>query len=373
MKKVLFLTGTRADYGKLVSLVKGIDAHPDFVSYVYVTGMHTMEKFGYTAKEVIDNNHNNIVLSSNQTGTERSEVILANTIQDFSKHVEEVQPDLIVIHGDRIEALAGAIVGALSNVLVAHIEGGESSGSIDESIRHSISKLSHTHFVANDASAKKLESMGEWEHTIYNIGSPDFDLILNRDLSDVEPIKAKYDIPFEEYGIFIFHSVTTEISIFEEYCKEVVQGLADSEKKFILICPNNDPGSQLIFADLNKILAADETNERFRRFPSIPFEDFLVLLKNAKCIVGNSSAGVRQAPVLAVPTINIGTRQNGRNSWVSIYDLDYDAQQITQKIHDIWASKESYPRCLAFGDGSASKRFIEALESDSFWKTSVQK
>jgi UDP-N-acetylglucosamine 2-epimerase (hydrolysing) len=297
------------------------------------------------------------------------EMILANTIQNLSRYINEIEPDLIVIHGDRIEALAGAIVGALSNVLVAHIEGGESSGSIDESLRHSISKLSHIHFVSNNHFAKRLIKMGENPNNIYVIGSPDYDIMFSDRLPSISKIKNSYCIDFNEYGILLFHSVTTEINDLRNYCNAIVNGVINSKKPFVVIYPNNDAG---VFHIINEY-ARFSDKHNFKVFRSLPFEDFLVLLKNAKCIVGNSSAGVRQAPAFGVPTVNIGSRQDQRNNWVNINNVDYDADLISHIITREWNNDYKHSLFKEFGDGTSDSKFISIIEKNSFWLTSIQK
>jgi UDP-N-acetylglucosamine 2-epimerase (hydrolysing) len=373
MKKILFLTGTRADYWKLISLIKPVDEHPNFESHVFVTGMHMLSKYGFTADEVIAENHQNIYLNINQFAGERPELVLANTIRNLSQYVHEISPDLLVIHGDRVEALAWAIVGVFSNILVAHIEGGESSGSMDESIRHSISKLSHVHFTANHNFAKKLEQFGENPNNIYPIWSPDFDVILSGNLPTLEDVKTRYNIPFDDYGIFIFHSVTTEVWLFEKYSSEVIKWLVDSRKKFVIVYPNNDPGSDIVLRQLKEFSDKDNFDETYRIFHSVLFNDFLTLLKNAKCIMWNSSVGVRQAPVLGVPTVNVWTRQNNRNNWESIHNVGYSSWEITNKINELWDADVKYSPCFTFWDWKASERFMKIIETDAFWKTPIQK
>ena len=149
MKRILFLTGTRADFGKLRPLIQQVDAHPNFEAVVFVTGMHTLELYGYTVLEVRNAGFRNLHVHMNQFPNEPMDLVLANTISGLSRFVHEETPDLIVVHGDRVEALAGAVVGALRNILVAHVEGGELSGTVDDLIRHAVSKLSHLHCVAN--------------------------------------------------------------------------------------------------------------------------------------------------------------------------------------------------------------------------------
>ena len=148
-KKILFLSGTRADFGKIKSLINIVENDADFQVFVFVTGMHLQQEYGYTVIEIERCNFSNVHKFENHTNETTMDLTLAKTIQGLSEYVKICKPDLIVIHGDRVEALAGAIVGSLNNILVAHIEGGEVSGTIDELIRHSTSKMSHIHFVSN--------------------------------------------------------------------------------------------------------------------------------------------------------------------------------------------------------------------------------
>ena len=150
MKKILFLSGTRADFGKLKSLIKIVQNSDEFESHVFVTGMHMNSLYGKTVDEIYKSKIENITTFINYDKDEFMDITLANTIVGFSEYIKSLNPDLIVVHGDRVEALAGAISGSINNYLVAHIEGGEVSGTIDELIRHSVSKMSHIHLVANN-------------------------------------------------------------------------------------------------------------------------------------------------------------------------------------------------------------------------------
>tara|TARA_B100001173_G_C15919609_1_gene517904 strand:- start:406 stop:918 length:513 start_codon:yes stop_codon:yes gene_type:complete len=160
-KKIIFVTSTRADFGKLKSLIKITKSDKNFKIKIVVTGMHMLKKFGSTYREVTKSFKSIVTKFRNQKSNDKLEIILFKTIKKFSKIVEKEKPDLIVIHGDRVEALACATVGALNHILTAHIEGGEISGTIDDSIRHSITKLSHVHFVGNRKAEKRVLKMGE--------------------------------------------------------------------------------------------------------------------------------------------------------------------------------------------------------------------
>ena len=265
-----------------------------------------------------------------------------------------------------MESLAGAIVGSLNNILVAHIEGGERSGTIDELIRHAITKLSHIHFVSNDEARNRLIQMGEIPNSVFVVGSPDIDVMLSDQLPALETVKEKYDIPFQEYGIFIYHPVTTEIDKLSAHIREVVDALIESKMSYVVIYPNNDIGADIIMQELKRL----DENQNFRMIPSMRFEHFLSLLKNAKAILGNSSAGIREAPVYGVPTINIGTRQLNRFEYESIINVGYNKVAILNALKNLPHSVEP---SLHFGKGESAKLFLQELRSESFWKTSRQK
>lgn len=207
-RKIVFLTGTRADFGKLKSLMKITQEHQSFDVQIFVTGMHMDAQYGSTVNEIYKSKFKNIATFQNYKEAEHMDRTLAKTIEGFSSYIAEQKPDLIVVHGDRVEALAGAIVGSLNNVLVAHVEGGEISGTVDELIRHSVSKLSHVHLVSNDLAKKRLVQMGELDSSIYIIGSPDLDLMNPKTLPELDFVKDYYEIPFDNYAIAMYHPVT---------------------------------------------------------------------------------------------------------------------------------------------------------------------
>jgi UDP-N-acetylglucosamine 2-epimerase (hydrolysing) len=366
-KKILFLTSTRADFGKLKSLMHALDADPGFEVHVFITGMHILPKYGNTGIEVEKCGFKNIFKFINQRSNDSMGNILANTIQGLSNYVDLLKPDLMIIHGDRAEALAGAIVGAFSNILVGHIEGGEVSGTIDESIRHSVSKLAHLHFVANARAKQRLVQMGEREANVFVIGSPDTDLMTSEHLPELAATKDYYEISFESYGVFVFHPVTTSLHSLLQSLREISAALAASGKNFVAIYPNNDPGSDLIIEELEAL----RENPRFRVFPSIRFEAFLVLLKNAEFMIGNSSAGVREAPFYGIPSVNIGSRQNGRFSCETIIHCPEKEADIRAAIEKCAGS----PRSVSehFGNGTSRDLFLKIMKESALWDVNIQK
>ncbi|MDD5785737.1 MULTISPECIES: UDP-N-acetylglucosamine 2-epimerase [Campylobacter] len=369
-KNILFLTGTRADFGKIKSLIKVVSELPNFDYQIYITGMHMLKKYGNTHIEIKKSGFTNYHKFINQHLNEPMDIVLGNTIQGFSRYINENRPDLIVIHGDRIEALAGAIVGSLNNILVAHIEGGEKSGTIDDSIRHSITKLSHIHLVCNDEAANRVIQLGESRDSVFVIGSPDMDIMLSESLPNILEVKKYYNIHFDNYHIVMFHPVTTEYDCFDKYALNLTNAILNSNENFIVIYPNNDFGSNKIFDAYEKL----KDKKNILLFPSLNFERFLTLLKNAKSIIGNSSAGVREAPFYGVPTINIGTRQNNRIAKLdSIINVTYEESEIAKAIDMISSKNIKFNPIEHFGSGNSDRLFKKLLLSEKFWSIPKQK
>jgi len=368
IKKIVFLTGTRADFGKLRPLIEKIEKSKSFECYVFVTGMHTLSKYGSTFTEVEKQGYEHVFVFMNQTHTTDAEIILSNTITGFSNFVKEIKPNMIVIHGDRIEALAGATVGTFNDILVAHVEGGELSGTIDEIIRHTVTKLSHIHFVANNQAKKRLIQMGESKNSIFVIGSPDIDVMNSKSLPSINEVKKRYEIKFKNYAILLFHPVTTELNSLKDQISQLVSGVIQSNRNYIVIYPNNDNGSQLILNEYERL----RNKKNFKIFPSIRFEYFLTLLQNVDFVIGNSSAGIREAGVYGRPVINIGTRQKNRTRNKNIINLSKCSVKSILKAIDEARKKKIQPK-HEFGHGNSSKKFFEIIIKDNTWKIPLQK
>lgn len=368
-RKILFITGTRADYGKIKPLMKALDKDNSFHVFVFVCGMHLFESFGSTYEEVQKDDYEDIHIAFGLSQTQSGSVNLGNTITYLSGYVENIKPDMILVHGDRMDALAGAVVGALHNVLVGHVEGGELSGTIDESIRHAISKFAHVHFVCTEEARDRLIQMGEEKERIFVIGSPDIDIMMSDSLPALEEAKEKYDIPFDRYGILMYHPVTTEYDAIGENIRSVVDAVLQSRKNYIVIYPNNDLGSEVILNEYKRF----NRNGHFRVFPSLRFEHFLVFLKNADFIIGNSSAGIRESGVYGIPAVDIGTRQSGRYSASKAPNLQHvreDVNEIKEALNRI----ESFRiPSSGFGDGNSVYRFMDIVKEEHFWSMKIQK
>jgi UDP-N-acetylglucosamine 2-epimerase (hydrolysing) len=370
-RRLLFLTGTRADFGKLKPLIRAVQHLNDFDVQLFVTGMHLDANYGYTVLEIERSGFSNLHRYVNSSVGDTMDIVLSKTIDGLSRFAGSWKPDLLVVHGDRVEALAGAIVGSLNNVLVGHIEGGEVSGTVDDLLRHAITKLSHIHFVSNEKAQRRLLQMGESPQSIHQIGSPERDIMTSSSLPSLNQVVNYYDICFQEYAVLIFHPVTTELDTLREHTVNLVDAVLEAKTNIIAVMPNNDSGCGIV-RDI--FLSRFSDNPFIRLYPSLRFEYYLVLLKNSQFIIGNSSSGVREAPFFGIPSINIGTRQRQRSGARSIIDTGYGKADIMEAIKQIRSFSRSIANTdIEFGDGRSSERFVEIIKSPQLWLSPKQK
>ncbi|MEM9513431.1 MAG: UDP-N-acetylglucosamine 2-epimerase [Actinomycetota bacterium] len=365
-RRLAFVTGTRADFGKMQPLAEAA-ARAGFDVAYFVTGMHMLRQYGDTRVEVRAQAAGDIYEFVNQSPGDEHDVVLAKTMQGFGDWIEEYPADLVVIHGDRVEALAIALTCAMRYIPCAHVEGGEVSGTIDELYRHCNSKLCRYHFVSSDAAARRVRLLGEHPNDVFVIGSPELDLHGSPASITLDEVRSHYDIGFAEYGIVVFHPVTSERDTIRGQAEKLFGALSSSGKNFVVIAPNNDPGCGDIFEVLDTLPLG-----RFRVIPSMRFAYFSTLMKHASAIVGNSSLGVREAPFLGVPSLNVGTRQHRRASSESIVDVAADdSETIRWFLNRHWGTTPAPSR--EFGSGNAGERFVEILSDPAFWSRPRQK
>ncbi|HWK65760.1 MAG TPA: UDP-N-acetylglucosamine 2-epimerase [Rhizobiaceae bacterium] len=366
-RKILFVTGTRADYGKLEPLaIEAADA--GFPVTFFVTGMHMMAKYGLTKTEIHRNSHRfKIVEYINQRDGDPQDIVAAKTIIGFSDFLKEMRPDLVVIHGDRVEALACALVSAMNYILCAHIEGGEVSGTIDEIFRHCNTKLSSIHLVSSKVARERVLRLGETTESVEIIGSPELDIHAQSSGVSLPEVLNRYEIASDDYGIVIFHPVTSEVDTIRDQVQSVFSVLKESGRYFVLIMPNNDPGSKEIIEEIETL-----PRNQFRVLPSMRFHYFSELLRNAKLMLGNSSSGVREAPYLGIPSMTLGTRQANRSTAKAVFTAScFDRAAISSFVAGEWGKR--YDRDNSFGEGLATKKFRELLLSPRFWERPRQK
>jgi UDP-N-acetylglucosamine 2-epimerase (hydrolysing) len=368
-KRILFLSGSRADYGKMKPLMMAVEEHPKLKCSIALTGMHLLPKYGLTASAILLSGFTDIHTFANQEASVpvRRDQIVANTIKGLSSLIAVIAPDMLVLHGDRPETLAGAISGSMNLLLTAHIEGGELSGTIDETIRHAVSKLVNIHFVSNEQAQKRLLQLGETESSIHIIGSPNIDVMLGDNLPEISVVRDRYQIDFAKYIIFLYHPVAYELEGLEARINRLLDAIRESGRCCVAIFPNNEPGSDVII-NAYESRAAENW---LRVLPSMRFEYFLTLLKFADGIVGNSSAGIHEAPIYGVPTVNLGTRQKNRFHHEGIINIPEYAEPLLATLTRMEEFKGK--NTAHFGDGKSCERFISVLTGDEVWETSMEK
>jgi len=365
-RSLIFVTGTRADFGKLEPLALAARDAGHRVSF-FVTGMHMLPAYGLTKIEVHRVLGVTVVEFLNHREGDPQDIIFAKTLIGFSDHLQLEKPDLVVIHGDRVEAMATALVCATNYIRCAHIEGGEVSGTIDEIFRHCNTKLAYCHLVSSKAARRRVLAMGEAEDSVHIIGSPELDAHSTPSGVTLDKVCERYSIPFKVYGIAILHPVTSEADHMGRQAADLFGALVASGRNFVVIRPNNDPGSTAI---LNVI--ATLPTDRFRVLPSMRFAHFSELMRNAAAIVGNSSTGVREAPFLGIPSLDVGTRQTNRALSGSVHHAEAtDRQMIIAFLRDTWGTR--FPASPEFGTGCAADKFVAILANPEFWTHPLQK
>ncbi len=376
-RKVAVLTGTRAEYGILRPILRRINDHPDLELYLIVTGMHLSDEFGYTVAEIEKDNFNVYArlntLNKDDTGAGMSRYI-GSTILKLSGIFEDLKPDMLLLLGDRGEMLAGAIVAACMNILIAHIHGGETSGSVDEGFRHAISKLAHLHFVATEDSKQKLISMGEDPSRIFVVGAPGLDDIF-KELIPPQELSIKYQLDISKPIILLVqHPVVTEAEEAPDQIRETLEAIAELKFQTIVIYPNADAGGRRMI----EIIKEYEGKYPFiRAYKSLPRRDYLSLMSIATVMVGNSSSGIIEAPSFGLPVINIGTRQKGRLRAGNVIDVGYNKEEIKRAIIKAIYDKDFRNKVKTiknpWGDGKASERIVSVLASIKIDKNLLQK
>lgn len=375
-RKICVVLTTRGNYAKMKSVITDILASPDLELQLILGGMVVLEKYGRILQTLEDNDWPvsrtiNFVIEGESLETMAKSSGLAVT--EFATAFKDLQPDVVVVIADRFECLPIAMAAAYMNIAIAHVEGGEVSGSIDESIRHSITKLAHVHFPASVDAAKRIERMGEESTSIYPVGGTSMDIIRQLDLDNLEPVKsyqkeygmgALIDLVPGEYLVLIQHPVTTEYEENLLHIRETIAALEELRIPTVWIMPNMDAGSDGINKGI-RMFRENMSPDYIHFFKSLAIEYYAPLLKNAMCILGNSSSGIRESAFLGTPTVNIGSRQHGRERGNNVIDVDYDREQIIEAVKNQIAHGRYAPNHI-YGDGFAAQKIVEVLRSYEF-------
>ncbi len=375
---VCVITGTRAEYGLLKPVMEAIIKDRKLELLLMVTCMHLSREFGRTIDLIKKDNFKityKVRMNPVNDNALAMAVSLGKAIIGIAREFERKRPDLTLILGDRIEALAGAIASAYLNIPVAHIHGGDiSKAGLDESARHAITKIAHIHFVATRNSQRRIIKMGEAPRNVFLVGAPGLDSILQKPIVGKKWLAKKYSVDFSKPLLLLLeHSVTTAI---EEAGSQIRQTLAAIKKlrlNTLIIYPNSDAGGRAIIKEIEKCRGVDF----IKIARSIPHEDYLGFLKYCSVFIGNSSSGIIESASLRLPVVNIGSRQAGRERSINVIDVKHNREAIVRAVKKALydkAFKARVKKCHnPYGDGRASSRIVKVLRKIKLDKNLLQK
>jgi GDP/UDP-N,N'-diacetylbacillosamine 2-epimerase (hydrolysing) len=365
MRKIAFLTGSRGEWGYIRPILREIEKDPGVDYDTIATHMHLLPEFGMSVRE-IENDGFRVAEKLYMTYDGYNSVTMVKSLGSLLLELPTVlarlRPDILLLAGDRGEQLAGAVAAGHMGIPVAHIQAGELSGNIDGIVRHSITKLAHIHFAANEEFADRVLKMGEQSFRVFNTGAPQLDEMVAGDFTPKEELHSKFRIEDNEKIILaVQHPVTEEEDQAGEQIASTLHALFETGLPTIMIYPNADAGSELIRKEL-----ANLKRPNVRMFRNLPRRDYLGLLRTAEVIVGNSSSGLLEAPTFGLPCVNIGRRQNKRPQAVNVINSGYTSEEIKQAIDKALSPefKAIAKNCVnPYGDGQSGKRIVEVLKS----------
>lgn len=412
-KKILYITGTRADFGLMQSVLGALDSCPEFSVELLATGMHLMPQFGNTIEQVRASGYPVHQLDAvfQQDNKSSMAAFLGEVTRQGTALVESIQPDMILLLGDRAEMLAGAIIGAYMYLPTIHIGGGDNTSTIDNSVRHAITRLAHLHFAATDASRERLVESGESEWRCFNAGAPALDAILDRSWDSREDVYQRLGLESElPVQVVILHPESLHEENAAGQMKLVLDTCLGEEGSYkaefngessnasppsraaaeetssdgkspnapnqnqsyqtVVIYPNADAGGRQMI----EVIESYRGRTGFSIFPSLPYNDYLHLLKHADLLIGNSSSGILEAPSFGLPVLNVGDRQRGREKAENILDVPFEAKALKEALQKARTDQRFLENARQaqnpYANGGCGRKIVDTLreiEWDDRW------
>lgn len=370
MKKICVITGTRAEYGLLSSLMSAIQDDSTFELQLVVTGMHLSPEFGLTYREiekdgfVINEKVEMLLSSDSDAGITKSTGL---GMIGFADVFVRLKPDLVILLGDRFETFAAATAAYLAKIPIAHLHGGEvTEGATDEALRHAITKMSYLHFTSTESYSKRVIQLGESPERVFNVGAIGIDNIKKLQLLDKKQLEDSIDFELDKPFLLVtYHPVTLENNSAEAQFNELLKALSTIKNlKVIFTKPNSDANGRVIISLIDKFVA--QNPETAIAFTSLGQLKYLSLMQFTTAVVGNSSSGIIEAPSFGIPTVNIGDRQKGRERADTVIDCGYTETEISEAINKV-ISDDFQQFCNTienvYGDGNTTQRIVEILKS----------
>lgn len=369
-RKVCVVVTARPSYSRIKTALQAIRSHPDLELQLVVAASALLDRYGRAVRTIEDDGFDiaarvYMVLEGENLATMAKTTGLG--LLELATVFDNLKPDVVVTVADRYETLATAVAASYMNIPVAHVQGGEVTGSIDEKVRHAVTKLADLHFVSTEKAAERVVRMGEELSRVFVTGCPSIDLaveVMERPELDFDPFEKYGGVgaPFDLSGGYLVvmqHPVTTEYELARQQAVETLHAVTEIDLPALWFWPNVDAGSD---GTSNAIRSFRELHapKNIHFFKNMQPTDFLRLLYGSRCLVGNSSVGIRECAYLGVPTVNIGTRQSGRDRGCNVLDVGYDREEIVQAIHKHLGSG----RCKSdpiYGHGRAGERIADLL------------
>jgi UDP-hydrolysing UDP-N-acetyl-D-glucosamine 2-epimerase len=367
-RKVCIVVNSRANYGRIVSVMNAVREHPRLDLQLILGASALLSRFGNLGERVEADGFHPIAMVHSIIEGETPTTMAKSTglaIIELATQFENLKPDIVLTVADRFETMATAVAASYMNIPLAHTQGGEVTGSIDESVRHAITKLAHVHFAATELAAQNIIRMGEDPATVFLTGCPSIDAIASLDLSLPRDIFNRYrgvggDLDSSRpYLVVLQHPVTTEYGRGSDQINETLEAIAALDMQTVWLWPNVDAGSDEISKGL-RMYRERRNPKNIHFYKNFSVEDYARLIHNCVCLIGNSSSSLREGAFLGVPSVNIGTRQSGRERGANVIDVDYDAIQIEKAVRRQMATGR-YCRNSLFGDGTAGTKIADIL------------
>ncbi|KGP63659.1 N-acylglucosamine 2-epimerase [Legionella norrlandica] len=361
-RKIIYVSGTRADYGLMREVLKKLHEAEDIDLSICVTSMHLDALYGNTVDEIkADRFPICGIIPVDVVNTQHGSMAKAigHELLGLTEVFERESPDIILLLGDRGEMLAAAIAAVHLNIPVVHLHGGERSGTVDEMVRHAISKLSHYHFVATEVSKQRLIRMGEKRETIFQVGAPGLDEIKQYKTASRNVFNQRYGFdPNKKICLLIYHPVVQEIDTIKIQFQGVIRAALASDLQIICLEPNSDTGGHLIREAIQEFIHHPDV----RIIKHLYRAEFIDCLANADVMLGNSSSGIIEAASFNLIVVNVGSRQNLRERSDNVIDVDVTYDAVLAGLQEALSKpKMAYSNC--YGDGNTSERCYQLLKS----------
>ena len=365
MRKIFLITERRADYSRFKPILDIIEKDKELDYDLVVTGLHLKKEHGYTINEIKKDGFKifstfEMFLENEDSGAAMVRSF-SNALKEVTYALESSNPDLILSGFDIAANFAVTVAGAHMNIPVAHIQGGEVTGTIDESIRHAMTKFSHYHFAANYDAKKRIEKLGEIPEHVFDVGCPSVDAILQ--VKDNPDILNKYGLE-KKFFIMLQHPVTSEVNDSEDQITCTIDAIIQSGVNALIILPNNDAGFSKIIEKIK--------STKLKYVDSLSIDDYVNLMKRCQALIGNSSSGIHETATFNIPTINIGTRQQGRLRPNNVIDVDYNKNEILNAINKCKNLKLEHCDKI-YGLGDSSNKIVNLLKSININSEIIQK